>query len=302
MWSAVATELALDILKEAYPDSKIITLRYHQHIPAPDGLVNQDGEDRIASYDTARVPSIALDGALLEMGGSLDNTASIYHSLRLLIDPRLKQSTPVRVTVEGKLVEGELTIQAEVTGVSEEILPSCRLRLAIAEDDVDALTPIGLRGHSMVVREMPGGAKGIAPKKGELKYSFSLPFAELQKHVNDHLDRFELGKGLKIPPTARPQIDGPLYLVAWVQNEKYEEQRPDIGRAVLQSAVVRIAGTGVQVEGKGEPAAQATSKPTTPADEPTTEKSAAPEKPVVPEKAAVSESAVSAPPPPALPE
>jgi len=281
MWAAVATEIAMDALRETYPSSKLITLRYHQHIPAPDGMVNQDSEDRIASYEMARVPVIALDGAVPEpeqlmYSGLLQVSQTAYNNLRMIIDPRLKQTTPVRIELEGKVVDGELSIQAVATGVNEELLPSCRLRLAIAEEDVFSIAPNGIRHHALVVREMPGGAKGIAPKKGELKYSLTIPLSELQKHLDDYLNRYEAGRGIQIPPAAKPPIRGQLYLVGWVQNDKMDEKRPEVGRAVLQSVIVPVSGTGTDTLPHATDSA--------------------------PESAAIANPASLTPPPPPLPE
>jgi hypothetical protein len=247
MPTAVAPELAMDVLRESYPASKVIILRYHQHNPVADGLANQDSEDRLVSYEKGIVPVVALDGAVLApemMAGPLQVSNTLYGNLRALIDPRLNQPTPVRIELQSQVADGEISIQASVSGVSEDLLPACRLRLAIAEADVELPSLIGIRHHQMVVREMPGGAKGIAPRKGELKYSLSMPLGELQKHVDDYLNRYQAGKGIQFPPANRPAIRGPLYLVAWVQNDKLDEKRPDVGRAILQAAIVPVPGTG----------------------------------------------------------
>ena len=96
----------------------------------------------------------------------------------------------------------------------------------------------------MLVREMPGGARGVAPKKGELKFSFSMPYAELQQHLDEYMKQYEAGNKIEIPANEKPPVSGPLYLVAWVQNDKADNEHPEIGRAILQTAIVPVAGLG----------------------------------------------------------
>jgi hypothetical protein len=188
---------------------------------------------------------IAVDGAMLNpdrvrYGGYMQNAAGTYAIMRAIVEPRMKQSPPVRMEVDGSINGDELSVTAAVKDASEELLPSLRLRLAIAEGDVEAMTQIGLWHHHMVVREMLGGARGIAPRKGELKYSFTMPVSDIQRHLDDYLNRYQSGKGYKFPEQAIPPVKGPLYLVAWVQNDKVDEQRSEIGRAVLQTVVVPL--------------------------------------------------------------
>ena len=246
---AVATEIAIDGMQQTFPTSRLVILRFHQHVPGPDGLVNQDSEDRFAFYEQGKVPLLCVDGAILDpdqvpYGGFMQGAAMGYSIIRAVIDQRLKQNTPIRIELSGKIDQGELAIQAAVSGATEEQLGTCRLRLAIAEESVATPQPNGIRTHSMVVREMPGGARGIAAKKGELKFSYSMPIAELQDHLNDYLSRYENGNKIEIPEDAKPKIKTPLYLVAWVQDDKADPGHPEIGRAVLQTVIIPIAGSG----------------------------------------------------------
>jgi hypothetical protein len=264
---AIATEIAMDAVRETYPTSQVITLRYHQHIPGPDGLVNQDSEDRLASYEQGRVPLVALDGALLNpdqvpYSGFMQASATAYSIFRTVIDARLKQSTPIRIQLSGKVENDELMVEASATGMKEEDLPSLRLRLVLAEESVDAVLPNGMRHHAMVVREMPGGARGVAVKKGELKFSLSMPVGELQQRLDEYLSRYETGNKIQLPATAKPAIRGPLYLIGMVQNDKLNPSRPDFGRAILQSAIVPVTGFSAATPEKEttEPAATPTEK------------------------------------------
>lgn len=270
----IATEVAMDAVRESYPLSRVVTLRYHQHIPAADGLVNQDSEDRMNYYTSGKpLPLVVLDGAMMDseavpFGGFIQSSGTAFTILRSVIDPRLKQSTPIRIELAAKVEDGDLSVNANVTGIDEEVLPTLRLRLALAEETVDAPTPIGIRSHAMVVREMVGGSRGIAPKKGELKFSLSMPATDLQQHLDDYMTRYESGKKFTIPPEVKPPVKNPLYLVAWVQDDKPDTNRPEVGRAILQTAIVPVTGSFPKREDKPDSqpaAAEEKSKPTPPA-------------------------------------
>jgi hypothetical protein len=264
---AIATEIAMDAVRETYPTSQVITLRYHQHIPGPDGLVNQDSEDRLASYEQGRVPLVAVDGALLNpdqvpYSGFMQSSGTAYSIFRTVLDARLKQSSPIRLQLSGKVENDELMIEASATGMKEDDLPSLRLRLVLAEESVDAVLPNGMRHHAMLVREMPGGARGVAVKKGELKFSLSMPVSELQQRLDEYLSRYETGNKIQLPANAKPAIRGPLYLIGMVQNDKLNPSRPDFGRAILQSAIVPVTGFAASpVKETTEPVAAPTEKP-----------------------------------------
>jgi hypothetical protein len=258
MPACVAPEIAIDALAQSLPRTKLVALRFHQHIPGPDGLANQDSEDRFAFYELGRTPTVAIDGLAISSdqipyGGFLQGSGNAFASLRRFVDVRLKVSTTVRLELEAGVTNGELTIHASATGATEEQLPSLRLRLALAEELVEAPLPNGIRRHELLVREMPGGAKGISPKKGELKYSYTMPLADLQKHLDEYLSRYEAGKKIAIPPFAKPAVRGPLFLVGWVQNDKFTENHPELGRQILQTAIVPIAGSVIESEHKSAP-------------------------------------------------
>ena len=245
--SCVAADLAATALSAEYPPTDLVVLRYHQHIPGPDGMTNQDGEDRFAYYEAASAPAVAVDGMVLDSNqipyaGPIQLSGAAYNMLRQFIDLRRKQSTPIRLQLEAGVADGQLSIRAAVTGATEEQLPMFRLRLALAEDVVESRMPNGIRRHEMVVREMPGGARGIAPKKGELKYEYTMPVTDLQLHLDEYIQRFEAGNKLKFPEEMKPPIRGPFHLVGWVQiqSDKSDEKNP--AKLIVQTAAVPVSG------------------------------------------------------------
>lgn len=244
----VAADLALGAISKTYPPSQVLVVRHHQHIPLPDGLVNQSSEERATFYDLSSTPAIAVDGILIDprfYTGPIQNAEGAYAVLRRVVESRLEQKTDVSIKLSAAVTNGQLDVSAEVTSIPENVLPSCRLRLAVVEEEVETyllMSTNGIRYREGVVREILDGAAGIAPKKGELKYSSSTPISDIQQHVTDYLTRFEAGRKLNFPPELKPPVKGPLSLVAWVQNSNAEPNIP--ARLVLQSAMIPITGFG----------------------------------------------------------
>ena len=245
--NCVAADLAVTAASANYSLSDLVVLRYHQHSPGPDGMTNQDGEDRFSYYEVAATPTVAVDGLVLDSNqfpfvGPIQLSGTAYTMIRQHIDLRRKQSTPIRLQLEAGVTDGQLSIHAAVTGATEEQLPTLRLRLALAEDVVESRMPNGIRRHEMLVREMPGGARGIAPKKGELKYDFTMPVTDLQLHLDEYIQRFEAGNKLKFPDEMKPPIRGAFHLVGWVQilSDKSDAKNPS--KLILQTAAVPVAG------------------------------------------------------------
>ena len=146
-----------------------------------------------------------------------------------------------------------------------EQLPLLRLRLALAEEMVFSQMPNGIRRHEMLVREMPGGARGIAPKKGELSYSYAMPLADLQLHLNEYIQRFESGKKTSFPEAMKPPVVGPLYLVGWVQLQGEKSGDKIQKKVILQTAIVPVSGqTPIQDPAQTSPSATSSSVPDQP--------------------------------------
>ena len=282
----VAADMALAALAKSLPASDAIVLRFHQHIPMADGLVNQDSEERGAFYEISSAPLILVDGIMMDprwYAGPIQIAPTGYGVLRKVIDPRLAEKSEITLQLSAAVSDGQLAISVEADGIPEDLLPACRLRMAIVENVVHTYGPLttnGIREHENVVREMPGSAKGIPPKNGELKYSLKVPIADIQKNVVDHISRFEAGRRGEFPPEMKPPIRGPLSLVAWVQNGNPDPTTH--AKMVLQSALVPITGFDPATEADPKPAPKASVE--------------------APASAGIGDSSESTPPPPALPE
>lgn len=238
----VAADLALSAVRAAYPPAKVIVLQYHQHIPGPDPLANQDAEDRMGFYESNGTPTVCIDGGVIPgVGGFLQHVEQKFRGLRQILDQRLKDRSDVTLTASASLTDGKLVVQAAAENLTDEQRGSARLRLAVVEDQIDYDAPNGIRRHEFVVREMLGGAKGVGVKSGKLAYSVEMPLDEIKQHLTEYLQQFETGRGMTFP--AKPLQLQPLSLVVWVQN--------DATREVLQATVVPVAGT--QAAGAEEP-------------------------------------------------
>ena len=240
----VSADLALAAIGKTYKPDEVIIVRHHQHIPLPDGLVNQDSEERGAYYETGSTPTIVVNGMIVDArfyAGPIQAAGPAYSVLRQVIDPRLFEKTEVALELTAAVTDGQLNISATATGIPDELLPSCRLRLAIVENELHTIIPggsNGIRDHEYLVRDMLGIAKGIPPKKGALKYSASIPVSDLKKNLVEYIQRYEAGRRFEFPAEMKPPIQGPLSLVVWVQNDKADEKTKS--KLVLQSAMIPI--------------------------------------------------------------
>lgn len=237
----VAADVALSALSETYPTSNVIVLQYHQHIPAPDPLTNQDSEDRFAYYQGEGTPTTIVDGVMSPEAGAsgfLHHVPTAYAKIRALIDPRLKMAVGCKLQVSAALEEGVLKVSAAATEFDEKLMPNLRLRLALVEDNIHFRAPNGIREHHYVVREMLGGAKGVGARDGNLEYSLTMPLTEVEQHLQDYLRQFEAGRNVQF--TNKPTDLGAMSLAVWVQN--------DSSREILQSVIVPVAGSEVSAE------------------------------------------------------
>ena len=294
----VAADLALSAIGKTFPTSEVIVIRHHQHVPLPDGLVNQDSEERGAFYETGAAPTVAVDGIVIDpryYAGPIQIAGSAYSVFRKVIDPRVAEKTDITLNLTASVTDGQLNASVVANGISDDLLPSCRLRMAIVENEVRTIVPNGsngIRDHEYLVREMLGGAKGIPPKKGELKYSITIPMAEIQEHAVDYIKRYETGRGFQFPEPMKPPIRGALSLVAWVQNDKVNPEAEIKAKIILQSAIIPITGFA------GDGAESTTNSTKHPAIMPEAESVGSNQ----PAGASGAETTESAPPPPALPE
>lgn len=232
----VATTVAAMALEQQYPPERVIVLSYHQHIPGPDALANSDNEERLTYYQGQGNPMVYVNGQQIDgIAGLLQQGGMAYSVMRNVVDQYLASPGLGTIDLQTTLADGAFTVTANATDLPAPALDGLRLRVAIAEEQVDMKAPNGIRSHHMVVREMLGGAKGAAPRRGELSFSHKMTIDELRKHVSDYLNSYEAGSRFNFPE--KPLLMEKLRVVAWVQDER--------SRAVLVAASVPLGESTV---------------------------------------------------------
>ena len=96
------------------------------------------------------------------------------------------------------------------------------LRFGLAEERIRYTGGNGLRYHHMVVRAMPGGAKGVALTKKTHEQSVTIDPDAIKAALTKSLDDFAKEK-TPFPRTDRPLALRNLKLVALVQNDATKE-------------------------------------------------------------------------------
>jgi len=88
----VAADLATGVIEASFPHSKVIVLRYHQHIPAPDPLTNTDSEARFILYNHGGTPSTNINGQTVPgVAGGVERVDSSYKQLLEALIPALSE-------------------------------------------------------------------------------------------------------------------------------------------------------------------------------------------------------------------
>jgi hypothetical protein len=218
----VAADVAFSHLLKTYSPSEVVALQYHEHIPQPDPLANQDSEARFRFYfpDRGGTPTFTIDGLPAQRGGLLHQSVEVYASIRSMIDRFLARKTTVRIQLAAQPKGNVVAITADAEGSFPPAEP-IRLRLALAEERVAMRGSNGIREHEMVVRSMPGGPQGVEMKDGKLHYQGTVDLKSLRQELNDQLIADE--EKLKVKFSSKPLDLTHLRLVAFVQNDQSHE-------------------------------------------------------------------------------
>lgn len=235
----VAADVATEAVEHSFPGSDVAVLRYHLHIPGPDPLANTDTEARSNYYgeEISGTPTILIDGRAVpyNIGGGYSGSPEIYARLAETIAEAAGQRQRATIDLSATVEGDALRISAKASG-AENPADSLRLRLVVAESEIDFAARNGIRVHEMVVREMPGGASGIAAVNEEFAFEQEIPLVELRDRLVSYLDEFEeaasgqFGQGFAFGE--RPLALRKLTVVAFLQDDATKE--------ILQAAVAPI--------------------------------------------------------------
>ncbi|MBE0657485.1 MAG: hypothetical protein IH602_07320 [Bryobacteraceae bacterium] len=236
----VAADLAFDFVLERYPRSDVAIVAYHEHIPRPDPMANTDTIARWKWQQGRGVPTYAIDGEPVGMGGGgRDSAGEIAHLLRGKIDARLETAPGARLNLsvshKGNAVEAKARVDKAAAS------PDLVLNIVLVEKELTYSGENGIRFHPMVARSIASyplnGGKAI-------KQTHRFDLAQVQDALVRHIDAFEKhderhNKDGKFRFFERKtQINAShLAVVAFVQDSKTKQ----ILQAVFSEALPRTA-------------------------------------------------------------
>ncbi len=218
----VAADVAFAHLLKTYAPTEMVALQYHENIPQPDPLANQDTEARFKFYFPERggTPTFTIDGMAAQRGGLLHQVPDVYAAVRAAIDHFLARKTSVRIQLAAQPKGSVVQVTADADGSFPPSDP-IRLRLVLAEERIFMRAHNGIREHEMVVRAMPGGPQGIEMKGGKLHYQGTIDLKAIRQELNDQLIADEEKQKSKFD--SKPLDLSHLRLVAFVQNDQSRE-------------------------------------------------------------------------------
>ncbi|MDY3552006.1 hypothetical protein R5W24_001086 [Gemmata sp. JC717] len=221
----VGVDLAFDGLLKAYKPADVVLLQYHFHVPGPDPLTSPDGMDRAEYYgDQIRgAPTLFISGKLgTASGGAAADSEKFYKQFRTALDDLLEKPAGVKLSLAvTKGEKGAFEAKAKVSDL-EAPGEKVRLRFALVEERVRYTGGNGIRYHHMVVRAMPGGAKGFALAKKDHEQAVAIDPEAVKASLVKYLDDFAKSES-PFPRGARPLALKNLKLVALVQNDATKE-------------------------------------------------------------------------------
>jgi hypothetical protein len=229
----VAADLAFDALGKAYSPKEVVLLQYHLHIPGPDPLTNPGTLARLKYYskEVEGTPTILFNGkAEAGGGGFVPHAKAKYVEYRQVVDPLLEKPAPVKLEATAVRKGDKIHITATASGVDKPG-DKVRLRLALIEEWVRYRGGNGLSYHHHIVRDLPGGAEGLALTKETGKQEATVDVDALRTKLVTYLEEFAKNEG-PFPSSSWPLGLRDLRVVAFVQNDETKE--------VLQAVEVAV--------------------------------------------------------------
>ena len=227
----VCSDVALAGIEKTFAPGMLVSLRYHQHIPLPDVMANEDCETRLFNYYRKNsAPTLIINGKDAgNSGGPLFRIKEVYPLLKEAITKELEKSSTIKIELTVEREGDDIRIAAKVT---DEALKDGRkkLRIALAESQVAYKALNGVRRHEMVVRHLVNGDAGVSPRDGALSYTGQINVAKLKAELLANLMKYEKNQGVSF--FEKPLDLKSLVVVAFVQDDE--------SRAVLQTIAVPV--------------------------------------------------------------
>jgi hypothetical protein len=206
---------------------------YHQHIPRPDPLTNDDTLARWKFVAGRGVPTYIIDGQKEYGGGPRSEAVGMEKTLRAAIDKRLEAPAEARLSLQASRDGKTMRVRANASGIKSDS-PDVKLRIVLVEKLIRFAGENGIRFHPMVVRAASGFAFDGA-KSTETSETFDLD--QVRAKLKAHIDRFETknerhnpdGK-FRFAETKYDIDENRLAVVAYLEDQKT--------KAILQAAYV----------------------------------------------------------------
>ena len=200
----VGVDLAFDGLLKTYKPTDAIFLQYHVHYPAPDPLTSPESMERVKYYgdQIESPPTLFISGKLgADTGGPAAASEKYYKRVRDALGDAVEKPAGVKLALAvTKGEKGGFSAKATVTDLDtpgEKVM----LRFVLAEERVRFTGGNGIRYHHMVVRAMPGGAKGVPLPKKTHEQTVTIDPDAVRAALTKYLDDF--AKNAPFPrPTA----------------------------------------------------------------------------------------------------
>jgi hypothetical protein len=226
----VAADVAFDAALKTYKPQDVLLIQYHEHIPAPDRLTNEDTEERAKFYDVEGVPSTHVNGgADLGLGGAKEDARDAYTNLLNAIKDVETGDAPPKIKLAAEQKGDNVVITAEVADL-KDASANMKLRLALVQESVHYPGGNGQRFHHHVVRAMPGGVKGFELAEATAKQQVKVNLADLKKSLIEHMEKSNESE--PFVDLENPIELKDLKVVAFIQNDKT--------KSVLQAAAVDV--------------------------------------------------------------
>jgi hypothetical protein len=235
----VAADLAFEALGTGYKPTEVVLLQYHLHVPRPDPMTNPDTEARAEFYgeEVGGTPTVFFNGKLppedLAGGGPASAAKSKFDQYRKLIDPLLEKPAGGKLQARAARQGSTITISAKA---SEVKAAKASLRLALTEERVRFAGGNGLRYHYHVVRELPGGPRGVPVSGGAAEATATVNLDQVRTKLDRYLSDFSEKSEYRFPD--RPMALQNLRVVAFLQDDATKE--------VLQVVQVEATAEGAK--------------------------------------------------------
>ena len=226
----VGADIAVGVVESTYPASDVITIRYHQHIPAPDPLASPENEERFEYYQGRGTPTVCFNGRQIPgVGGGFENARESYQMIQSRIEIARKQDSTIKIQMRATQKDDVVDISASAIGL-KETSKETRLRLVLVEKGVSYKSRNGIRYHPMLARAFPAGIEGVGAKDGKFEVQKALSLKKLRTELLNHLKEVE--EETRVQFRAKPVDFSNLHLVGFIQDDESGE--------ILQTSLIPV--------------------------------------------------------------